>query len=183
MNGVPFPTRLPAKGMLYFFYQADEQEVWGEKEHKDGWRVLYYDGDLDALESAVSPTDDYFTLNPCRIHFVATKVLDAEAFEGTVEIPDEREDAYYAFLDDLYESISAHQAFGQPFPIQNDVFEECEWHSGQTDKEWILLLQVDSDEDNLDIMWGDAGMIYFCIPKNALAQQKFEESWMIYQCH
>ncbi|WP_412676472.1 DUF1963 domain-containing protein [Aneurinibacillus migulanus] len=33
MNEVPFPTCLPAKGMLYFFYQADEQEVWGEKEH------------------------------------------------------------------------------------------------------------------------------------------------------
>ncbi|MMZ56089.1 hypothetical protein D1872_179670 [compost metagenome] len=33
MNEVPFPTCLPAKGMLYFFYQADEQEVRGEKEH------------------------------------------------------------------------------------------------------------------------------------------------------
>jgi uncharacterized protein YwqG len=63
------------------------------------------------------------------------------------------------------------------------VFEECEWFSKQEGKEWVLLLQVDSDEEELKVMWGDVGLIYFCIPKDALEQARFEETWLIFQCH
>lgn len=47
--------------------------------------------------------------------------------------------------------------------------------------DWILLLQVDSDE-SIDMMWGDAGSIYYWIKKESLAKRDFSDAWMILQC-
>lgn len=176
-------TGLPEQGMLYFFYEADEQQVWGEAEQKDGWRILYYDGQPESLSPAAQPTDEHGTLSLCRIIFQPTRTLDVESLENSLDLSEEEEESYYDLLDDLHELIPSHQAFGSPFAVQNNVFEECGWFSGQEDREWVLLLQVDSDEENLDIMWGDAGMIYFCIPKDVLAKRDFDQGWLVYQCY
>jgi uncharacterized protein YwqG len=183
LAAVPFETGLPAQGMLYFFYDADKQEVWGESDQKEGWRVIYFAGDTSKLRPASSPAPDYFMLSQCKIHFEPTQTLEVENLEEAVEITDEMEERYYAFLDDLHKRSPFHQAFGYPFAVQNEVFEECEWLSKQEGKEWVLLLQVDSDEEELKVMWGDVGLIYFCIPKDALEQARFEETWLIFQCH
>lgn len=47
--------------------------------------------------------------------------------------------------------------------------------------DWILLLQIDSDE-NVDLMWGDVGSIYFWIRRDDLARQHFDNVWMALQC-
>ena len=47
--------------------------------------------------------------------------------------------------------------------------------------EWRLLLQFDSDDD-LGIMWGDCGMIYFWIRESDIQAKLFNESWTILQC-
>lgn len=47
--------------------------------------------------------------------------------------------------------------------------------------DWILLLQVDSDE-GIDLMWGDVGSVYFWIKKADLASRNFDNVWMILQC-
>jgi uncharacterized protein YwqG len=49
-------------------------------------------------------------------------------------------------------------------------------------QDWILLLQVDSDDD-AQMMWGDAGMLYFWIRRQDLAQAAFGKAWCILQCH
>jgi uncharacterized protein YwqG len=48
--------------------------------------------------------------------------------------------------------------------------------------DWVLLLQVDSDE-RLKIMWGDAGRIYYWVHKDDLARQDFARAWVFMQCH
>ena len=47
--------------------------------------------------------------------------------------------------------------------------------------EWELLLQIDSD-DQLNVMWGDAGMIYFGLRREDLTSARFENSSVILQC-
>jgi uncharacterized protein YwqG len=49
--------------------------------------------------------------------------------------------------------------------------------AGATD--WRLLLQIDSNDD---MMWGDAGMIYFWIPTASLRAGRFDDVWAILQC-
>lgn len=47
--------------------------------------------------------------------------------------------------------------------------------------DWILLLQIDSDE-SIDLMWGDVGSIYYWIRHEDLARQRFDSVWMALQC-
>jgi uncharacterized protein YwqG len=56
----------------------------------------------------------------------------------------------------------------------------AELENGKAD--WLLLLQLDSDDD-ADMMWGDAGRLYFWINKNDLARRDFSKVWMILQCY
>jgi uncharacterized protein YwqG len=46
---------------------------------------------------------------------------------------------------------------------------------------WQLLMQIDSD-DNVNMMWGDCGRLYFWLNDDALQRRAFGESWMILQC-
>ena len=48
-------------------------------------------------------------------------------------------------------------------------------------KDWKLLFQFDSDEE-LDIMWGDCGMIYFWVQEQKARKNEFDNTWLILQC-
>jgi uncharacterized protein YwqG len=94
-----------------------------------------------------------------------------------------------------------HMMGGYPDVIQNpDMDEECELASNgiylgdgkgyqsaeaqalrQRPNDWMLLLQLDSDED-AGMMWGDGGRLYFWIRKADLAKKDFSRVWMILQC-
>jgi uncharacterized protein YwqG len=46
---------------------------------------------------------------------------------------------------------------------------------------WQLLLQVGSEEA-AGMFWGDAGSIYYWMPRDALATHDFQRAWMVLQC-
>jgi uncharacterized protein YwqG len=48
--------------------------------------------------------------------------------------------------------------------------------------DWLLLLQVDSNEDACKMMWGDVGRIYYWIRKQDLLERDFSQTWLILQC-
>ena len=47
--------------------------------------------------------------------------------------------------------------------------------------EWLLLLQVDSD-DVAQWMWGDCGRLYYWIRESDLRGRRFDRIWAILQC-
>ena len=49
-------------------------------------------------------------------------------------------------------------------------------------KDWILLLQIDSEDEKTGMMWGDVGRLYFWIKKEDLGNKDFNKTWMILQC-
>ena len=49
--------------------------------------------------------------------------------------------------------------------------------------EWVLLLQLDSDEKNCDMMWGDCGRIYLWIRREDLQARRFARAHLILQCY
>jgi uncharacterized protein YwqG len=67
--------------------------------------------------------------------------------------------------------VPTHYMLGEPFNVQNDVFEELYDNA----KEPVLLFQIDSDEEDLDVMWGDSGLLYFCIEKEELLRKQFDK--------
>jgi uncharacterized protein YwqG len=48
--------------------------------------------------------------------------------------------------------------------------------------DWVLLLQLDSDP-SANLNWGDAGMLYFWIPRQDLRDKRFDRVWAILQSY
>lgn len=206
---------LPSEGMLYFFYDVEEQP-WGFAEDKGAWKVFYFNGDKSELTRTSFPEES--VVLPCfSLKFEVFSSLPENTGELEFET-EEDEDNYWSLrhalisdspfsngdevtnLDDFV-GTPYHFVLGHPYNVQNDVFLVAEHYknirlygenyheatgisddSETTEKEWVLLFQMDSDDD-LEVMWGDAGMIYFCIEKENLDKLKFDEVWLQLQCH
>lgn len=115
-------------------------------------------------------------------------------------------EAYDALLGSLYERPDEHspihRMFGHAQEVQLTAMElECQLASNGIDcgdenvyesnrakeleagaKDWLLLLQIDTDEDNPGWMWGDAGRIYYWIREQDLRERNFAQTWLILQC-
>lgn len=195
VKSVDRSNQLPETGILYFFYDCEEQPWCSESGQEDGFKVLYYDGNVDELTSTPYPevTDEYFPLPTFKITF-SERLTFPEGIEKITS--DEDNDKYYEFQNEVLDETDfpLHMMFGHPFTIQGDVFEEVihygsnekiDWHSEEmNDKSanQVLLFQMDSDE-KLNLMWGDSGMIYFCIDKFDLQHKRFENTNHILQCY
>jgi uncharacterized protein YwqG len=110
-------------------------------------------------------------------------------------------DRFADLRDALYGDGPHHQMGGPPDPVQSaEMALECQFVShglfcgdpsgyedpraeelGKGVSEWELLLQMDSDDD-LDVMWGDAGMLYFWIRRDDAQNGDFDGAWMVLQC-
>jgi uncharacterized protein YwqG len=116
-------------------------------------------------------------------------------------LTDAESDAYIALRDAQFEGTPQHQLGGFPSPVQGDDMElqcqlashglYCGDSSGYDDPragaleagagDWRLLLQLDSDDD-VRVMWGDAGMIYFWIREQDARANAFDRAWLVLQC-
>ncbi len=48
-------------------------------------------------------------------------------------------------------------------------------------QQMTLLFQIDSDTKNCNMMWGDLGMLYFCIGNEDLKNRRFENACCVLQ--
>ena len=121
---------------------------------------------------------------------------------SALNLTDAQCDAAIEISDVVYGATPYHQMGGYPHPVQGDGMElECQLASaglylgdpsGYEDVrakalesgagDWRLLLQMDSD-DNLGVMWGDAGIIYFWIREDDARARRFDQAWLVLQCH
>ena len=203
-----FLSILPDKGILSFFYDA-EQEAWGfEPEDREGWRVLYFEH--PELQRRALPSDlpDEGKYKSCSIGF--SRSITIPSFESSYialkygELKHKEVDQYIELYEQLQKFLNEgdciHRILGHPDQIQNDIQLECQLTShglncgssaGYADPraetlkagalDWVLLLQIDSDA-HADMMWGDVGMLYYCIPIEELQKRNFEAVWMVSQC-
>lgn len=194
---------LPDRGIIYFFYDVVEQP-WGfEKEDKDCFKVFYFDGDKSELTRTPYPevTEDYYPLVVYKIEF--EKLLSFPEEAVGVELSEDESENYLEFRDEIMhaenedgedeETVPMHYLLGHPFNIQNDVFEELVYYEHEEKFEWdseevrsqssnmVLLFQMDSDDD-VEVMFGDSGMIYFCIDHEDLVNKRFDRTKFILQC-
>ena len=102
-------------------------------------------------------------------------------------------DQVEAVLDDLFENVYEHQLLGASRDIQGPVLAEVpywfveglpETRDRYSDAElagegWALLAEFDSSGD---LMFGDAGAVYYVLPEADLRAQRFDRVMGIMQC-
>jgi uncharacterized protein YwqG len=193
--------QLPKQGMLWFFYDANQQTYGENPGDADGWRVRYHP-DEQQLKRATFPTQ---LPTKARFH-TATLTLTPEltlAQQPQLELPElSWNDDDQAKYDPIFEQFSKeadaqtprHQLFGYPYTLQDDMREQCQLLTNNITSadnpranevlkgahDWQLLLQVDSDDD-LNMHWGSAGMLYYWIKQTDLHAQRFDHSWLVLQ--
>jgi uncharacterized protein YwqG len=195
---------LPREGILYFFYDQ-EQRTWGfDPKDRGSWKVLYINEKID-LKPLNAPAGSGKVYIYKEKHIKFSEILTYPDWQDDridkLNLNDAQSDEFFELCSSIFENQPAHQLLGYPSPVQgNDMDLDsqlasnglyCGDASGYNDPktkklesgryEWILLLQLDSDDDT-EMMWGDVGKLYFWIRKNDLKNRNFSNVWMILQC-
>ncbi|TLS41772.1 DUF1963 domain-containing protein [Streptomyces montanus] len=199
---------LPDAGRLLFFYfdgQLDDGDALVLPEDRESWagaRVLYVPAGEEALEHE-TPAE----LEPYPVVLLAGRVEMTAAEPWHPRIREtfapgaplgQRYDhpvCTQEFLDALWEfdDAAGHQIGGHAHAVQNPVEMEIaeavlegetSWDDPRLSKEagsWVLLAQFDS-EDAADMMWGDAGALYWLMRPQDLAERRFDRAMFTWQC-
>lgn len=197
-NGV-----LPQTGMLWFFYDAQQETYGADPSDLGGWRVIFMDGDdfthvQRTPAPAKLPASSQF--KACSISFVSEITLpqypqlDVPDFDWTDEEQKKYETLLSTFPNPADHAALHNRLLGNPDTIQDDMRQECQLAShGVTDindpraaelskgaPDWQLLLQIDTDE-RIGMRWGDSGMIYYWITAADLQAHRFDHTWLVLQ--
>jgi uncharacterized protein YwqG len=204
-NHLDKESMLPDTGILYFFYDAENQP-WGYNiENKNGWKVIYID-DTSSLERKTPPDNLklYNVFNPCKLRFtneVTLPPFDSIFFDNLTLTKEERMKLHkflYQIIDE--EDQVNHRLIGYPEAIEGDMMMACQLVSNGLDYDnldkydqstleehkrkvcdWTLLIQIDSDELNAGMAWGNFGRLYFWIKEEDLQKKNFDDVWLILQ--
>ncbi|HZC05860.1 MAG TPA: YwqG family protein [Ktedonobacterales bacterium] len=193
---------LPAAGLLSFFYDSSQETFGADPNDRLGFKVFYFEQPSSALQRIDLPTDlpAGGRARVCSVTFSEELTLP---LEPNLEIPslawsDADQERYDAALQQLIadQKHPIHRLLGHPDTIQDDMRTECQFASnGVADPsadparvaqltpgalDWILLFQVDSDE-SIGMRWANAGMLYFWIRREDLAQRHFQNAWVVLQ--
>lgn len=194
----------PAEGLLSFFYfdgslDGGVEVVSSMYGTGRGARVVYTPGDVAVTELATPAHLEPYR----RVELTVETVLTWPTWEH----PDLHDGGRPApGWDGLFDALDGvrqhhpgpvHQVGGNPDPVQGPVELEVSYghvsrggavETAWTDpevtdgaREWLLLAQFDSDDD-AGFMWGDAGVLYFMIRPQDLAQRDFDQTSFTWQC-
>jgi uncharacterized protein YwqG len=192
---------LPEQGMLWFFYDAQQETFGTEPAERGGWRVLFLDDARPALRRraapAALPVESRF--RACALQF-ASELTFAEqppleiAGLAWSDADQERYDLLLSHLAPRSSGTPRHRLLGFPDTIQDDMRLQCELASrGVTDADdprvealapganaWRLLLQIDSDP-HAGMRWASDGTLYYWLRQADREARRFEESWLVMQ--
>lgn len=199
---------LPEAGTLLFFYfdgQLDDGEALvlaEDRESLAGARVLYVAAGEEIAERGTPVGVESYPVVPltARLEMTAAEPWHPRirnAFAAGAPLGNRYDHPVCAqeFLDALWEFDDevGHQIGGHAHSVQNPVEIEIaeavlngqvSWDDPRLSEEagnWVLLAQFDS-EDAADMMWGDAGVLYWLIRPEDLAERRFERAMFTWQC-
>jgi uncharacterized protein YwqG len=194
---------LPQSGALLFFYDLQKQP-WGFDPKDRGGFAVVLAPDLPALASSANRSPDA-NVSPIAFRNVSFRRIDVVPSDSgsvrAMELTELEWETLEAIEQADFGGKPKHQVSGNPSPVQGNYMDlECQLASNgvycgapegyksaralelESGKEnWRLLFQVDSDDD-LGVMWGDAGMLYYWIEEQEALKGNFTNAWLILQC-
>ncbi len=192
---------LPSQGMLWFFYDAQQQTYGADPADKGGWSVLFAESSAHLQRATVPtmlPTTSQF--QACTLSFSSEITLSLQPHLELVHFDwtDEEQQKYETFIATFPttedRATTHNRLLGNPETLQDDMRSQCQLVSnGVTDEsdpkaaelakdalEWQLLFQVDSDE-HAGMRWANTGLLYYWLKKADLQTRQFVASWLVLQ--
>ncbi len=196
-------SELPPSGILSFFYHLSQP--WGyDPKHFGGWRILFIE-DLKNIERTASPGNlpKEGRYPACTLSFFEQMTFPPHESRmvKALKLTEEETRRYFDLVDEASGNALTNRICGYPDPIQGNMQLECQMASngiyygdakahlhpryqelkpGAVD--WKLVMQLDSEEKNAQMIWGDYGRIYFWMHQNALKNREFQKAWLTLQC-
>ena len=193
---------LPKKGVLLFFYDVLEMP-WDLIQKTEEVGLLFTK--IKSILQLEFPDNinDIAKIKQSYIEMLSVDVLPQydDPSVKQLNLSYEEEDLYMDLQSESSPSMPDHQIGGFASPRQNnnmqleaqlvsngiyvgdskgyESHEAKALESGAED--WQLLFQFDTDDD-LEIMWGDTGTIYFWIQNNKSILKQFDNTWLVLQC-
>lgn len=198
---------LPKSGIMYFFYDAADQTVWGfDPDDKDSSRIVFADMKEEDLKRWDFPEDlpEDFRYDSGALKFSSESTIPSidSVFVDDLELIESELETFVNMVEanaNAVEDCSINRLLGYPDIISGEMETLCslvshgEYCGGIIEieeekvdfylkdaKEWQLLLQIDS-LDKLGFMWGDGGKLYYWIRKCDLAKKDFTKIWLVKQ--
>ena len=197
---------LPKEGILYFFYDATQQAQGLSPEDEGASKVFFYKGDMVGLRRCEKPKnldpDAFFDV--CTIDYLYKINMPNYESDLLYDVDlDDDEFQFYTEVDALInEEEYLNKILGHADIIQSGMELECELvrnglYCGDATglkspkakalkrhiDAWHLLLQLDSNDETANMLWGQAGRLFFWIREEDLKQQNFEKAWAILQSY
>ena len=195
---------LPTSGALLFFYDLKRQ-TWGfDPADRGSWAVLHVEDLDDAQTASLGQSTDGGEIPFHSFRFVPFRSLPSWERNSirALNLSNAESDALLEIADSAFGGRPKHQIGGFPTPVQGDDMEleaqlvsnglYCGNGTGYKDPRaaelqrgaanWRLLFQFDSDDD-LDVMWGDLGTLFFWVTEAHAREGDFRRAWLVQQCH
>lgn len=172
---------LPGEGALLFFVDADNEQLGDVTDGPESWRVLLVPDQPPSLAPNVAAGDARLPRFNVAYQRLQTYPSRTSSAVRELRLNEAEEDALEELRSAQPAARAQHQVGGYPAPIQDDVMEEeCQIAAPAGPATWRLLLQFDSDDD-LTVMWGDTGMLYFWVRADDGRCGEFKHAWLVAQ--
>lgn len=182
----------PEKGMLYFFYDF-ENEPWNSSDDGgNGYAVYYYDSDISELQPCPFPDEageNYF-------RYAEENCVIDEQFVEFFAVPDlpeydDNEDAADKYSYEEYEAARYKLLGYDPDAYSDDYFKLGGYSnsiqyglSEVFDSSYVQLCQLSTFEsEKCGFMFGDDGRLYYYIKKEDLSSRQFDKAEISLQCY
>lgn len=197
----PFDTYnvLPDSGYLFFFYDANQNMGGYSPDEKHLFKVIYFDGAEEELAFPDYPEslDEKAQYYACALSFETQVSMPYKWGKAFSFLSSEERDVYG---EQVWKYSEINKSLGHADNLQDEMEALCQIVNSkeftgnfrQFDdpkydelkagaKDWLLLLQVDSNQESAYMMWADMGRLYFWIRKQDLERKNFDSCWCVLQ--
>jgi len=192
IHGHGFGPHLPSNGLIYFFYDLQNQPWGDEAGDSRGWCVMFFVGEVAALRRRRQHNRFEIEVLPeWPVDFVSTfGEVGPDGIRLTKVDREQMEDTVPGIIASVAEQVPHRKLLGSPDCVQEEMREELHVtavaafpHANvRGPEDWTLLLQLDTDPE-AGMSWADEGRLYCWIPKEDLAAGDFRHVWFVLQSY
>lgn len=181
---IPSLPNFPDKGILQFYIAADD--LYGmnfdDQQQQSGFRVLYFDHVIEDTSQLRQDFSEFELSEEDYLPFTGQYSVQFKLEQQPISLSDHEfnigdgTDEFYNAYGETFLAMG-HRLSGYPYFTQSDPRGDK-----KNIQDYILLFQLDTDDAENEIMWGDSGVGNFFIHPEDLKKRDFSKVFYNWDC-